>query len=97
MLLVFSEPVVPITNDREGMFRGGKKMMFLKLGGSIAAGKLADDSVDGAIGASKARYIGLAISTALLILQKGTEAKLRAGDTIEVAPRRERQGIQISK
>ena len=97
MLLIFSEPVVPVTNDREGAFRGGKKMMLLRFGGSIAAGKLADDSVDGAIGATKARYIGVAISTALLILQKGSEAKLHAGDTIEVAPRQEHQAIRISR
>ena len=59
-------------------------MRLLKLSGSLAAAKLADDAVDGAIGATKARYVG----AALMLLQKGGEAKLHKGDTIEVEPRR---------
>src|SRR5713226_4189255 len=39
MRLVFDDPVVPFTN--EGVFRAGNKMRLLKLGGSLAAGKLA--------------------------------------------------------
>lgn len=46
-------------------------MRLLKLGGSLAAAKLADDAVDGAIGATKARYVGAAVSGALLAFQKG--------------------------
>ena len=42
MLLVFDDPVVPITRDREGVFRGGNKIRLLKLGGSLAAAKLAE-------------------------------------------------------
>lgn len=87
MVLIFDEPVVPVTKDREGVFRAGNKMRLLKLGGSLAAGKLADDSVDGAIGASKARYVATAVAGGLLLFLKGGEAKLHAGDTIEVAPR----------
>jgi hypothetical protein len=87
MRLVFDDPVVPITN--EGMFRAGNKMRFLKLGGSIAAGKLADDSVDTAIGAKKARYVAVAVAAALIVIQKGGEAKLHKGDTIEVEPSRD--------
>lgn len=87
MVLIFDEPVVPITPDREGVIRARHKMRLLKLGGSIAAGKLADDSIDVALGATKARYIGLGVTTALMILQKGGEAKLHAGDTIDVEPR----------
>jgi hypothetical protein len=64
-------------------------MRLLKLGGSLAAAKLADDSVDGAIGATKARYVGAAVSVALIVFQKGGEANLHKGDTIEVEPRRE--------
>jgi hypothetical protein len=89
MSLVFDDPIVPITKDREGVFRAGNKMRLLKLGGSLAAAKLADDSVDGAIGATKARYVGAAVSAALIIFQKGGEANLHKGDTIEVKPRRE--------
>jgi len=89
MSLVFDDPVMPVTKDREGIFRAGNKMRLLKLGGSLAAAKLADDSVDGAIGATKARYVGAAVSAALIIFQKGGEANLHKGDTIEVEPRRE--------
>ena len=60
MSLVFDEPVLPATKDPESVFRAGNKMRLLKLGGSLAAAKLADDAVDGAIGATKARYVGLA-------------------------------------
>lgn len=88
MSLVFEDPVVPITKDREGVFRAGNKMRLLKLGGSLAAAKLADDAVDGAIGATKARYVAVAVSAALIIFQKGGEATLHKGDTIEVEPRR---------
>jgi len=88
MTLVFDEPVLPVTKDPEGVFRAGNKMRLLKLGSSLAAAKLADDAVDGAIGATKARYVGLAAGVALMLLQKGGEAKLHKGDTIEVEPKR---------
>lgn len=88
MSLVFDEPVLPVTKDPEGVFRAGNKMRLLKLGGSLAAAKLADDAVDGTIGATRARYVGLAAGVALLMLQKGGEARLHRGDTIEVEPRR---------
>jgi len=88
MSLVFDEPVLAVTKDPEGVFRAGNKMRLLKLGGSLAAAKIADDTVDSTIGASKARYVGLATAATLMILQKGGEAKLHKGDTIEVEPRR---------
>jgi len=87
MLLVFDDPVVPVTKDKEGVFRGGNKVRLLKLGGSLAAAKLADDAVDGAIGATKARYVAAFVGGGLIFLQKGSEAKLHAGDTIDVEPR----------
>lgn len=64
-------------------------MRLLKLGGSLAAAKLADDCVDGTIGAAKARYVGAAAAAALIIFQKGGEAKLHKGDTIEVEAKRD--------
>jgi len=88
MILVFDEPVVVVTKDAEGIFRAGNKIRFLKLGASLAAAKLADDAVDGAIGATKARYVGLVAGVALMAFQKGGEAKLHRGDTIEIEPRR---------
>ena len=74
--------------DPEGVIHGGNKMRLLKLGGSLAAAKLADDAVDGALGATKARYVAIGVSAMLTALQKGQEAKLHAGDTIEVVARR---------
>jgi hypothetical protein len=88
MSLVFDDPVLSVTQEREGVFRAGNKMRLLKLGGSLAAAKLADDAVDGAIGATKARYVAMAVSGAFIILQKGGEARLHKGDTVEVEPRR---------
>lgn len=90
MILVFTDPVVPVTKDREGIFRGGNKMRLLKLSASLAAAKLADDAVDGAIGATKARYVAVGVSALLIVFQKGEDAKLHAGDTIEVEPRPQR-------
>jgi hypothetical protein len=87
--LIFDDPVVPVTPDPEGVFRAGNKMRLLKLGGSLAAAKLADDAVDGAIGASKARYVAIGVGAALIIFQKGGEAKLHKGDTIDVESRRD--------
>jgi hypothetical protein len=92
MRLVFDDPVVPVTN--EGVFRAGNKMRLLKLGGSLAAAKLADDAVDGALGATKARYVAAGVGAALIILQKGGEATLHKGDTIEVEPRGHTRGNQ---
>ena len=89
MILVFDDPVVPVTKDREGVFRAGNRMRLLKLGGSLAAAKLADDAVDGTTGATKARYVGAAVAAALIMLQKGGEARLHKGDTIEVERRRD--------
>lgn len=85
MLLVFDQEVKPITKDREGAFHGGNKVRLLKLGGSLGLVKLADDSVDETIGATKARYVGAAAAIGFLLFTKGEEAKLHAGDTIEVS------------
>jgi len=89
MSLVFDDPVVPVTKDPEGVFRAGNKMRLLKLGGSLAAAKLADDLVDTSIGATKSRYVAAAVFAALFIFQKGGQAKLHKGDTIEVESKRE--------
>ncbi|MBV9573174.1 MAG: hypothetical protein JOY93_03905 [Acidobacteriales bacterium] len=87
MRLVFDDSVVPVTN--EGVFRAGNKMRLLKFGGSLGLGKLADDSVDGTIGAKKARYVAAAVAIPLIVIQKGGEARLHKGDTVDVEPRRD--------
>ena len=89
MILVFTDPVVPVMNNQEGVIRGGNKMRLLKLSGSLTAAKLVDDALDGALGASKARYFAAGVSAMLIAMQRGEEAKLHAGDTIDVEPRRE--------
>jgi hypothetical protein len=89
MSLVFDDPVVPVTKDREGVFRAGNKTRLIKLGGSLAVAKVADDLVDTSIGATKSRYVAAAVFAALIIFQKGGEAKLHKGDTIEVEPKRQ--------
>jgi len=91
MTLVFDDPVVARTKDPEGVFRAGNKMRLLKLGGALAAAKLADDSVDTAIGANRARYVAIGAAAALILLQKGGDVHLHKGDTIEVEPSREQQ------
>ena len=88
MLLVFDEPVKTVTKDQEGVYRGGNKVRLLKLGGSLGLAKIADDSVDGGLGATKARYVGAAAAIGFLLFTKGQEAKLHAGDTIDVSPGR---------
>lgn len=88
MILVFDEQVKPINRDREGVYHGGNKVRLLKLGGSLGLAKLADDSVDGAIGATKARYVGAAVAVGFLLFTKGEEAVLHAGETIEVSAAR---------
>jgi hypothetical protein len=86
MLLVFDDPIKIVNQDLEGVIHAGHKMQLLKMGAALAAAKLADDAADGAIGATKARYVGAVAAAGLLILQKGSEARLHAGDTIETAP-----------
>ena len=73
MILVFDDPVSPVTKDPEGIFRAGNKNRLIKLGGSLAAAKIADDAVDTSIGASKARYVAMAVSAALIVFQKGAK------------------------
>ncbi len=41
------------------------------------------------IGATKARYVAIGVGAALIIFQKGGEAKLHRGDTIDVESRRD--------
>ncbi|MGH9504740.1 MAG: hypothetical protein ACRD20_17950 [Terriglobales bacterium] len=64
----------------------GKKRLVLQLGGTALVAKLADDLSEEALAttAGSARWYGLAASTTFLLLQKGREVKLKAGETIEV-------------
>lgn len=86
MMLVFDQPVRLVNRDSEGQIHGkpSKKRLALQIGAASLLGKLVDDSVDGMIGPGKARYVGLGLAVSAAVLQKGSEAKLRAGDLIEV-------------
>jgi hypothetical protein len=70
MLLVFDEEVKPAPKIVKGHFEPQTRCHLLKLGGSLALAKLADDSVDETIGASKARYVGAAPPLAFYCLQR---------------------------
>jgi hypothetical protein len=90
MILGFDEPLELVNSDQEGVIRPrlSKKRLALQIGASAAAGKLMDDSVDTAIGPSKARYLGFAVTALSIFWQRGSDAKLQPGDTIEVQPSR---------
>ncbi len=63
-----------------------KKRLAIQLGGAALAAKLADDISEEALAANdnKARFYGLAGAAVFLVFQKGREAKLKAGDVIDV-------------
>jgi hypothetical protein len=63
-----------------------KKRLAIQLGGTALVAKLADDLSEEALAttAGSARWYGLAASTTFLLLQKGREVKLKAGEVIEV-------------
>lgn len=74
--------------DREGMVHPSvsKKRLAVQLGGTALVAKLADDLSEEALATSagSARWYGLAASTTFLLLQKGREVRLKAGEVIEV-------------
>jgi hypothetical protein len=74
--------------DREGVVRPtlDKRRLLLQLGGTALVAKVADDAIEEAAAASagSARWAGLVAGAAFLLVQKGREARLRPGDTLEV-------------
>jgi hypothetical protein len=72
-----------------------KQDAIAEVGWLTSDGEIADDAVDGTIGASKARYVGLAAAATLMILQRGGEAKLHKGDTIQVEPSRAELHLEV--
>ena len=63
-----------------------KRRLAIQLGGTALVAKLADDLSEEALaaGAGSARWYGLAASATFLLLQKGREVRLNAGEIIEV-------------
>ncbi len=64
------------------------RRMAIEIGGTALTAKFADDLSEalasGAVSAATARYVGLGASTLFLMVQKGPEARLKAGDKLEV-------------
>jgi hypothetical protein len=85
--------------DGEGTVRPtvSKKRLAIQLGGAALAAKLADDLSEEALAttAGSARWYGVAASTTFLLLQKGREVKLKAGEIIEVDLVREGTALPI--
>lgn len=79
-----------LRTDHEGMLhpRLSKKRLLIEAGGTAMAAKFADDLAQlaggAAVGAGSARLVGMGAAGMFLALQKGREAKLHAGDEIEV-------------
>jgi hypothetical protein len=84
VLLRFYEPMHVVTNDPEGVIRAGRKKQVILLGTTPLIAKIADDSVDGAIGGGKARFVALGASILFMALVKGGEVHLKPGDKLEV-------------
>lgn len=83
MLLRFDENV-RLVHGTEGTFKASHKMQIAVAGGSTLAAKLADDVVDGAIGARKARYVGAASALMVMFFTNGGNVSLRPGCQLEL-------------
>ncbi len=84
VLLRFYDPVHVVNSDPEGVIRAGRKQQVVLLGTTPVIAKIADDSVDGAIGGGKARFVALGASILFMALVKGGEVHLKPGDKLEV-------------
>lgn len=84
VMLRFSDPVHLINADPEGVIRPGRKRQLIFLGSTPLIAKIADDSVDGAIGGGKSRLVALGASILFLGLVKGGDVHLKVGDKLEV-------------
>ncbi len=89
-LHLISSESVAVKADSEGMLHPAisKKRLALQLGGTALTAKFADDLAEvvggTAVGAGTARFVGLGAAATFFALQKGREAKLRAGEKLEV-------------
>jgi hypothetical protein len=84
VLLRFYDPVHVVNSDPEGVIRAGRKKQLIFLGTTPLIAKIADDSVDGAIGGGKSRFVALGASILFIALVKGGEVHLKPGDKLEV-------------
>jgi hypothetical protein len=84
VLLRFYDPVHVVNGDPEGVIRAGRKKQVILLGTTPLIAKIADDSVDGAIGGGKARFVALGAGILFMAVVKGGEVHLKPGDKLEV-------------
>jgi hypothetical protein len=84
VLLRFYDPVHVVNSDPEGVIRAGRKKQLIFLGTTPLIAKIVDDSVDGAIGGGKSRFVALGASILFIALVKGGEVHLKPGDKLEV-------------
>ena len=84
---IYGGTVIPrhvVNGDPEGVIRAGRKKQVILLGSTPLIAKIADDSVDGAIGGGKARFVALGASILFMAVVKGGEVHLKPGDKLEV-------------
>ncbi len=93
VLLRFADPVRLVNSDPEGVIRPSPNKQLIFLGTTPLIAKIADDSVDGAIGGGKARFVALGAS--ILIYGAGKrrrsppQSRRQAGSavrTLDLAP-----------
>lgn len=87
LMFRFDEPF-SVVGSSEGRFQANRKMQAITLGTALSAAKIADDSVEGAIGAGKARYVGLGAAMISMFCLRGGEVTLKPGYKLEIAPTR---------
>jgi|KBSMisStandDraft_5_1062788.scaffolds.fasta_scaffold450353_2 hypothetical protein len=84
LMFRFDEPLA-VVGSSEGRFKASRKMQAITLGAALSAAKIADDSVEGAIGAGKARYVGLGAAMIAMFCLRGGDVTLKPGDTLQIA------------
>jgi hypothetical protein len=78
----FDEPVTIV--KAEGVVTSGGKKQIIVLGSLPLVAKLADDAVDGAVGAGKARWVALGAAVITLEVMNGGNVNLKPGYKVEV-------------
>jgi hypothetical protein len=84
VMLRFADPVHLVNSDPEGVIRPSHRRQIIFLGTTPLIAKIADDSVDGAIGGGKARFVALGAGLLFMSLMKGGDVHLKPGDKLEV-------------
>ena len=78
----FDEPVT--ITKAEGVMKSGRKKKIIVLGSLPLIAKVADDAVDGALGAGKARWVAATAAVITLLFMNGGNVNLEPGYRVEV-------------